>query len=85
MIQADVSLADATVTFLPLTSDLGRFPLARVAILPTSENGLQVMSDVMVDLIQTVGVDRVGRVIGRMEPTILQAVEIALMVHLGLA
>jgi mRNA interferase MazF len=84
IIQSDHSIADATVTFLPFTSDLGRYPATRVRVDPSESNGLHVDCEVMVNLIQTVSTAKVSRVIGRVDRATMQAIEIALMVHLGL-
>jgi mRNA interferase MazF len=84
VIQADIAVVDLTVTYLPITSDLARVPYARVPLDPSPENGLLKPSEVMVDLIFTTKVSRVGRVIGRVDRETMQAVEVALMVHLGL-
>lgn len=84
VMQAEISLVQATVTYIPITSDLGWLPRTRVRIEPLEENGLRVPSEAMVDIIQTSSVRRVGRVIGRVNDATMQAVETALMVHLGL-
>jgi mRNA interferase MazF len=34
ILQADLSMADETITFVPITSDLERFPLIRISIEP---------------------------------------------------
>jgi mRNA interferase MazF len=84
VIQADLAPVDYTVTYLPITSDLVRVPLARVRVEPTPENGLRKPSEVMVDRISTSALARVGQTIGRVDRETLLAVETALLVHLGL-
>ncbi len=84
VIQADMALADNTLTYLPITSDLSRFGMARVFVANTNENGLLKPSEVMVDLISTSPFSKVRQVIGRIDDQTMQAVERALMLHLGL-
>jgi mRNA interferase MazF len=84
VIQSDFAITDSTVMFLPFTTDLGRYPMARVLVAPTDENGLRVPCEAMIDLIKTVSAAKVARLIGRLDRKSLEAIETALMVHLGL-
>jgi len=85
VIQSDIALPAPTVTFLPITSDLNRVPLIRVPIAPSAQNGLLKPSEVMVEMIQTSSARRIGKVIGHLDKQTMQAVETALLIHLGLA
>lgn len=84
IIQSNLSLPAPTITFLPITSDLNRVPLIRIPIAPSSENGLQKPSEVMVDMIQTSTAARIGKIVGHLDRHTLQEVEAALLIHLGL-
>ena len=85
VVQSDLSLVGSTVTFVPITSDLEHHPQLRVPIAPTPENGLRKPSEIMVDRIQTMTLLRIGGLIGHIDARTMKLVEIALMLHLGLA
>ena len=55
VVQSNLAETSMTVTFLPITSDLVRAPEIRVPLEPNANNGLRSPSEVMVDMIQTVG------------------------------
>ncbi len=80
------SLADptTTVTFLPITSELARAPAIRVRLEPNIENGLRLSSEVMVDLIQTVGKQKIGAVIGVVDAKTMKKIDASMMLYLGL-
>jgi mRNA interferase MazF len=84
VIQADLAMDGETVTFLPITSDLEHFMKIRVPLMPDALNGLRKPSEVMVDRIQTSSLGRVGGIVGHLDGKTMQAVENALMIHLGL-
>ena len=84
IVQADMTLEDETVTYVPITSDLLRQPLTRIAISPSETNGLRKPAEIMVDRIQTCTLARVGGVIGHIDGRTMKQVETALMIHLGL-
>lgn len=67
-----------------ITSDLLRQPGLRVPIAPTSQNGLRIPSEVMVDMVQTVPLGRLGRVVGFMDEATMHEVDAALRLFLGL-
>ncbi len=73
-----------TVTFLPITSDLVRAPGIRVPLEPNADNGLRLPPGVMVDLIQTVGKQNVGAVIGRLDDKTMKKIDASMMTYLGL-
>jgi mRNA interferase MazF len=85
VIQSDLFEALASVTVLPVTSELRATPLLRIAVDPSTDNGLRKKSQVMVDKAQTVPRERVGLIIGRLHQDTLLAVERALAVFLGIA
>jgi mRNA interferase MazF len=84
VLQDDAFDAVPSVTVLPLTSDLLEFPLVRLNVDATSENGLQRRSQIMVDKAGTVRRDKIGRQIGRLDPVTMRAASTALRKFLGL-
>ena len=85
VIQSDQYDAHATVTVLPVSSDLVAAPLFRIAIQPTTENGLHKRSQVMADKAVTVRRDKVGPTFGRIDADSMVEVERCLAVFLGIA
>ncbi len=84
VLQDDVFNAIPSVTVLPLTSDLMNFPLFRLDVDATAENGLQKRSQIMVDKAGTVRRDKIGRRIGRLDSTTMLVASTALRKFLGL-
>ncbi|MGF1614402.1 MAG: type II toxin-antitoxin system PemK/MazF family toxin [Gammaproteobacteria bacterium] len=85
VIQADQFSEHATVTVLPVTSMLVATPLFRVTVQPCAENGLQKLSQVMVDKTMTVKRDKVGQAFGRIDANTMVEVERCLAVFVGIA
>jgi mRNA interferase MazF len=85
IIQADPFSELESVTVLPVTSTLVEAPLFRVTLQPTSANGLQKPSQVMVDKAMTVRRDKIGPAFGRIDTNSLVEVERCLAVLLGIA
>lgn len=85
VIQADQFDEHATVTVLPVTSTLVAAPLFRITVQPSTENGLQKASQVMVDKAMTVKRDKIGQPIGRIDLDVMVEVERSLAVFLGIA
>ncbi len=85
VIQADQYTAHATVTVLPVTSTLIEAPLFRITIQPLPENGLQKMSQVMVDKAMTVKRDKTGKTFGRIDADSMVEIERCLAVFFGIA
>jgi mRNA interferase MazF len=83
IIQSDAAFPSGYFTYLPITSDLLRVPDIRIALLPTSQNGLRLPSEVMVDMIQTSSSSRFDKTIGTLNAETLQRVGAALNLHLG--
>jgi len=75
----------ASVTVLPITSTLVAAPLLRISVLPTTENGLQKPSQIMIDKAITIKRDKIGQTIGRIDSNTLVEVERCLAVFLGIA
>jgi len=85
VVQSDLFDTLASVTVLPVTSELRTAPLLRISIEPNTDNGLRKKSQVMVDKAQTVPRDKVGAMIGRLHEDTLVAVDRALAVCFGIA
>jgi mRNA interferase MazF len=85
VIQANQFAEHATVTVLPVTSTLVAAPLLRVNVHPTAGNGLQKLSQVMVDKAMTVKRDKLGEPFGRIDADVLVEIERCLAVFLGIA
>ncbi len=85
VVQSDLFATHPTVTILPVTSEVRETPLFRVDIKPTAENGLEHLSQVMIDNIQTVPCEKVGDIFGRVDDKTMLAVNRALAVWLGFA
>jgi mRNA interferase MazF len=62
VIQSDYFADHASVTILPVTSELRQAPLFPIKVEPTIENSLKKRSQVMVDKVQTIPSEKVGGV-----------------------
>ena len=85
IIQVDLFDEHSTVTVLPVTSSLVAAPLLRVNVQPSTKNGLQKLSQVMVDKAMTVKRDKLGQSFGRIDADAMVEVERCLAVFLGIA
>ena len=84
VIEDAVDPATETVTVALITSDLLRRPAVRVPIAPSASTGLRIPSEVMVDIIQTLPKEKLGKMIGAIDAATLRQVDAALRLHLGL-
>ena len=85
VIQSDAFQELPSVTLLPLTSGLRSAPLMRLSVEPTPANGLEKLSQIMIDKAYTVPLEKIGTSIGRLSEETMLAVNRALAVFLGLA
>ena len=85
VIQADPFSEHSTLTVLPVTSMLVATPLFRVTVQPSTENGLQKPSQVMVDKTITVKRDQAGQAFGHIDADVMVEIERCLAVFLGIA
>jgi mRNA interferase MazF len=85
VVQDDAFSELPSCTVLQLTSDLQNFPLFRVVVAPTRENGLRLISQIMIDKAVTVRSEKIGRRIGRVSNDTVRQVDRALARFLGLA
>jgi mRNA interferase MazF len=84
IVQANAFAALPSVTLLPLTSDLREWSTFRIAISPTSDNGLTRRSQIMIDKAATLPRGKIGKQIGRLDSAQMRLVDTALMNFLGL-
>ena len=85
IIQSDQFDQTGTVTVLLVSGTLVDAPLIRTTIDPTPENGLRKRSQVMVDKAMSVKRDKIGSVIGRLDPEAMLGVTRALAVFFAIA
>jgi mRNA interferase MazF len=85
VIQSNLFRAHPSATVLPITSELRDTPIFRITIVPNKGNGLQKLSQVMVDKAMTVPREKCGDVFGRLEDTEMLEITRALAVFLGIA
>ena len=83
ILQSDWFDAHPTVTLLPVTSTVLDAPHLRVTLEPSARNGLHTTSQVMVDKTMTVRREKIGALLGRVEPERMQEIERCLAVFLG--
>ena len=74
-----------SVTVLPVTGMVVPGQLIRVTVAPSAENGLQKLSQVMVDKTMTVKREKIGAKLGAIDADGMKAVERNLAVFLGIA
>jgi mRNA interferase MazF len=85
VIQSNLFKEHPSVTVLPITSELRDTPIFRIAITPNKGNGLQKLSQVMVDKAMTVPREKCGDIFGKLEDTEMLEITRALAVFLGIA
>jgi mRNA interferase MazF len=85
IVQNDRFDATLSITVCAFTGDPTDAPLLRVAVSPTSRNGLKTTSHLMVDKITTIRKDRLGNRVGRLDQEDVTRLGRAMMVFLGLA
>ena len=75
--------AHASVVICQMTSDLAEAPDFRVTIDPSATNGLRLRSQVMADKPVPVRRERIGQVLGHLEPTDIARLNVALAFVMG--
>jgi mRNA interferase MazF len=86
IIQADVfNDHHSSVTVVPLTSTIVDAPLFRITLDPTRQNGLNRVSQIMVDKVLTLPREKIGKRVGRLGNTLMIRVGRALSVWLGMS
>ena len=85
IVQADIfNGTHNSVTLCLITSEQVDAPMFRIALKPLKRNGLKVVSQVMVDKIQSARRDRVKSVIGAVSAAEMREIETAAKIWLGL-
>lgn len=85
VVQSDLFDAHPSVVVLPVTSELRSTPVFRIRLQPDATNGLRAASDIMIDKIQSVAREKIGKTIGTVDDRSMRDVERALLVFLGVA
>lgn len=86
VLQSDVfSDIHATVTIALISSNLMRAPIFRLDIEPDGSNGLTKPSQVQIDKIQSIRIEKIGAIIGELSDVMMVRVNRALALWLGLA
>ena len=84
VVQSDLFSELPSVTLLPITSDLRQVTTFRLMLQPNTTNGLRKQSQIMVDKLMTVPVDKVADVIGRLDARQMSEVSRMMAVFLGI-
>ena len=84
VIQANVPENSESVTICGFTSAFDEATFARVVVVPSDENGLEVLSEVMVDKVQPVRSARLRNLIGRLDSGDTERLDRSLRLFLGL-
>ena len=85
IVQDDRFDATSSITICAFTSDPTDAPLLRLVVEPSTANGLDKASRLMVDKVTTVPKARLGQRIGRLSDSDMVRVNRALLIFLGLA
>jgi mRNA interferase MazF len=73
-----------SIVVCPITSHVTEAPLFRITLHPSSANGLKSVSQVMIDKLLAVRLDRISRVIGRVDSRTRPLLDRALKDWLGI-
>ena len=85
VIQSDLFPSLHSVTLCPLTTDVRPdLPLVGITVSPTGGNGLQVPSQIAIDKINTVSVNRIAKRVGALDEVEMAQVTRAIAVFLGI-
>jgi len=85
VIQSDLFQDHPSLTILPITSELRDTPLFRISVTPDPTNGLLQRSQIMVDKIQSVPVEKARERIGTLDEATMLTVSRSLALFLGFA
>ncbi len=85
VIQSDSLRATDSILVSLLTSKIVDAPIYRLSLKPTSQNGLKLESQIMVDKILALPRDKCGAVIGKIDKASIVALNNLLAVVIGLA
>lgn len=85
VIQSEHFADHPSITLVPITSELRNAPLVRVTIEPDEQNALRILSQAMIDKVNTVSVGKLGNTIGHLDDRKMLQVNRALALFLGIA
>jgi mRNA interferase MazF len=85
IIQDDVFSGTASVTLCPFTTHVVDAPLIRLAVQPTKQNGLDVVSQLMADKVTTVAKAKLQTRVGKLAEDDMTRLNHAVLVFLGLS
>ena len=83
ILQSDLFSVLGSVTICLLTTEILDAPLFRLTIEPSASNGLQQVSQIMIDKIVTVPQETIGSRIGSLDRDLMVRVDRSLAVFLG--
>lgn len=84
IVQSDFFNQHPSMTILPVTSEIRETPLFRFTIEPSKQNGLAKKSQVMIDKIQTVPINKLSEPFGRVLDSELLEIKRLLATFLGI-
>ncbi len=84
VLQSNLFSALGNVTICLVSTEILDAPLLRLTVEPSSSNGLQHISQIMIDKIVTVPLDAIGSRIGSLEHELMVRVDRSLAVFLGI-
>lgn len=85
VVQSDLfNETHASITVVPITSEIVDAPEFRLTLDPSPDNGLRRVSQLMIDKLVSVRRERVGTVVGRLDAATLIRVNRAMAVWLGI-
>ena len=85
ILQDDAFDGTASITMCPFTTHAIEAPLIRLSVAPSTQNGLKVERQLMIDKITTVGKAKLEKRVGRIADEDILRVNRAVVVFLGLA
>ena len=85
ILQDDAFDVTASITICPFTTHALDAPLMRLPIEPSAQNGLRVISQLMIDKVTTVSKNKLDRCVGRLSNEDIVRLNRAVVVFLGLA
>ncbi len=85
VVQSDLFNSEhASLTLCPITSTLRAAPLFRLAVSPSTTNGLKKRSQIAIDKLASVKMERVQKIVGHLGAEDIRAVDRALKLWLAL-
>lgn len=85
LIQSDFfNPTHGSITVCPITSHLIDAPLFRIPLTPTKQNGIKLPSQIMIDKITTLKVEKINKKAGKLSQSVIDRVEIAIKLWLNL-